>query len=234
MDTKSKFEDNLSDKYSGWEEYYQQSPNRPSWQEDPSPLVKMFMEMEHIYKIPQVHIADYGCGDGRNLWPWVKANTHVTAVDIAPSALKKISEISIQQGLICPTLVCSSMEDMPLGENQFDAAQCLDALPQVWDVKNALTEISKTLKPKGKLLFNVFTPRDCAFGEGKQIEDNAFTYKNTIFRFFEDEDLRKLLPQDLEILESVPETWEDPPHFPFRPVTHTHDGIYYVCQKKGG
>jgi len=234
MGTASKFGNNPTDKYSGWEEYYQQSLTRPSWKEDPSPLVKMFMKMEHVAKLPHLHIADYGCGDGRNLWPWVQANAHVTAVDVAPSALRKISEISIQHGLMCPTLVCTSMEDTPLGENQFDAAQCLDALPQVWDVKKALTEIAKTIRPRAKFLFNVFTPRDCAFGEGEQIEENAFVYKNTLFRFFEDDDIRKIIPQDLEIIEFVPETWEDPPHIPFRPVPHTHDGIYYVCQKKGG
>lgn len=234
MDTKSEFNSNLSDKYSGWEEYYKQSTDRPSWQEDPSPLVKKFMDMEHLGKIPNLHIADYGCGDGRNLWPWVKANTHVTAIDIAPTALRKISENSIQQGLLCPTLVCTSMEETPLGENQFDAAQCLDALPQVWDVRKALIEITKTLRPNGKFLFNVFTPRDCAYGEGEQIEENAFAYKNTLFRFFEDDIIRRILPKELEVIEFVPETWEDPPHFPFRPVPHTHDGIYYVCQKKGG
>ena len=217
----------------GWEEYYQQSLNKPAWKKDSSPLVNMFM-MKYNIDLSLLHVADYGSGDGRNLWPWVKAQAHVTAVDIAPSALRQIAMNSIEQKLTCPTLVCTNIEELPLAENQFDVAQCLDALPQVNDPQKALAEIAKTLRPGAKFLFNIFTPKDCAFGEGEKIQENAFVYKNTLFRFFEDQDIRDILPRNLDIIECVPQTWEDPPHIPFRPYAHTHDGVYYICQKKGG
>lgn len=224
---------NLHEKlYIGWEKYYQQSMNRPAWQEEADRLVQVFMQHLGYTGNSQIHVADYGCGDGRNLWPWLKVGATVTAVDLAPSALNKIARYCIESSVICPTLVCSEMENLPLAEGQFDVSQCLDALPQVYNVSQALKQIALTLRPNGKMLFNVFTPKDCAFGEGEQVEEKAFLYKQTLFRFFDHEDIMKILPTELEIVQAEHERWDDPPHIPFRPYPHTHDGIYYICRKK--
>jgi ubiquinone/menaquinone biosynthesis C-methylase UbiE len=158
---------------------------------------------------------------------------NITAIDCAPTALRKIAETCLENQLICPTLVCADMQNLPLADSQFDAAQCFDAIPQVWDTRSTLLHIARTLRPGGELIFNVFTPRDCAYGEGEQIEANAFLYSQTLFRFFEESDMRSLMPECLEIVESVAERWEDPPHVPFRPYSHIHDGIYYICRKVG-
>src|SRR3990172_5609871 len=99
---------------SGWEEYYQQSIDKAAWKDDPSPLVSKFMQYAGFTNNIDFHIADYGCGDGRNLWPWVKAGAFVAAVDFAPTALSKIAKACLQQNVICPTLICSDMQELPL------------------------------------------------------------------------------------------------------------------------
>jgi hypothetical protein len=81
------------------------------------------------------------------------------------------------------------------------------------------------------LSVNVFTPRDCAFGEGEQLTARSSLYKNTLFNFFEDDEFRPLLQGLFEVVECRPVRWDDPPHVPFRPYPHTHDALVYVLKK---
>lgn len=226
---------NKPEYYEGWEQYYKMSANKNSWDENPDKFVTFFLD-RIIGRVKtnntHLHIADFGCGDGRNLWPWLLKGFKVTAVDISPSALEKISDKCLKNQNICPSLINADLQKLPLGKNQFDFAQCFDALPQVFDVKLALDEIEKSIRPQGEFIFNVFTPLDCAYGEGQEVEDNTFIYKNTLFRFFDENSILNIIPKNFEVLELKHESWKDPPHIPFRPEEHVHDGIYILCQKK--
>lgn len=220
-----------ADLTSGWEAYYRQTEGRPAWQEHPDEKVLEFIELAGMRDGHRLHVADFGSGDGRNLHPWLEAGAFVTAVDISPTALSKIAAASIGARLACPTLVSCNLEHLPLADCQFDMAQCLDALPQVKDAQRALQEMARTLRPGGKFLFNVFTPADCAFGEGDRLDDLSFSYKGTLFRFFTKEHVERIIPQSLRLLTLEHKRWLDPAHPPFRPKPHTHDGIYVVCER---
>jgi len=219
------------DVYRGWEQHYQESLTLPAWQESADSKVLEFARRALEAKVHRIHVADFGSGDGRNLWPWLEAGAFVTAVDIAPTALRKIARATLARGVTCPTLVCCGLEDLPLAEDQFDFAQCIDALPQVTTPAVALERMARTLRPGGELLFNVFTPADCAFGEGEQLEEDAFVYRGTLFRFFDEPAISKQLPAGIEVLDVRHERWEDPPHGPFRPRPHIHDGLYFRCRR---
>lgn len=214
----------------GWEEYYSQSKGKSAWGEAPPP----FLEKIIIPRLPaKVRVADFGSGDGRNSLPLVEAGQRVTCVDISSSALDKIAERFAQFGPSAPGTVLGNLEQLPLGSRQFDAAICIDALPQVRNPRRALEEIHRVLIPGGLFGLNVFTPKDCAFGEGTQESSKAFIYKETLFRFFDHEDFLPLIDGLFEIVEHQQVSWVDPPHVPFRPHEHTHDALVYILKKPG-
>jgi len=214
--------------YPGWEEYYSQSKGKSAWGEEPPPFLA-----EHI--IPHLparsRVADLGSGDGRNSLPLVKAGLRVTSVDISSTALDKIAERFASCGSAAPTTVLGDLERLPFGPRQFDAAICIDALPQVLRPRRALEEIHRVLIPGGVFGLNVFTPEDCAFGEGRQEGPKAFVYKDALFRFFDHEDFFPLIEGLFDIIEHHHVSWIDPPHVPFRPYEHRHDALVYILKK---
>lgn len=217
--------------YAGWEEYYQQAGPDGAWDEKPAASVSAFISRFSHVDPTNLHVADFGCGDGRNLWPWLQRRARVTAVDIAPTALRRIADACIAAKCASPTLVNAAIERMPLADAQFDVAQCIDALPQVPDMGAALAEMARTLRPQAEILFNVFTPGDCAFGEGRAVGKNAFVYKDTFFRFLDEAAVLELLPTHLSVVHMETCTWDDPPHIPFRPYPHRHEAIFLVCRR---
>ena len=77
------------------------------------------------------------------------------------------------------------------------------------------------------LAINAFTPRDSEFGVGEALSERTFSYRGTLFRFFEEAELRDLLA-DWNIVHFENVSWNDPPHGTFRPYAHTHDNWYVV------
>jgi SAM-dependent methyltransferase len=220
-----------SDCYTGWESYYQQVGEQAAWDDKPAPEVARFIDRLAGRDPSHLQVADLGCGDGRNLWPWLNLGARVTAVDIAPTALYRISDACRARGVVPPTLLHASLERLPLADAQFDAAQCLDALPQVVDAGAAMAEMARILRPGGEILFNVYTRNDCCFGEGEAVGEDAFEYKGTFFRFFDEPAVRALLPPTLAVMQMQTLAWDDPPHVPFRPYPHRHESIVLVCRR---
>ncbi len=218
--------------YDGWEAYYRVDENRTAWKNEADEAVILLQE--DMADRADLHVADLGCGDGRNLWGWVTQGRRVLGVDIAPTALDHLRETAIARGLRVPTLMVGDIAGLPLAGDQFDLVQCYDAVPQTLDPQAVLTEMARIARPGGLVAFNVFTPGDCAYGEGTEVSRNAFLFNNTLFRFFEPDDLRALLPPSLEVLREDRRRWTDPPHGQFRPYTHTHEALFYVCRKHGG
>lgn len=212
----------------GWERYYKQIKGREAFGNDESIVVDIVNES--LGKKHSVNVfADFGSGDGRNARRWIDMGLEVTCVDISPSAFTRLDNVYGQQKNI--KKVCANLEKLPIDDNLFDAAQCIDALPQVENTSKALKEMLRTVRHQGILVFNIFTTRDCAYGIGNRIDDQTYEYKDTLFRFFDEDDIRKLIPREAVLLKSVHKRWDDPPHIPFRPYPHTHDCLICVCQK---
>jgi ubiquinone/menaquinone biosynthesis C-methylase UbiE len=214
--------------YKGWDDYYSEEGDA-AWGDRPPP----FLQPALAGRLTEVQsIADFGAGDARNSLELVREGHHLTLVDCSAAGLLRVAQRARRLELRpMPTLVVANLEQLPLASDQFDLALCIDALPQVQRPRAALQEMARTLVAGGVLIVNVFTPRDRAFGEGEQISARSFLYKNTLFNFFEDDELRPLLKGLFEVVEARPVRWDDPPHVPFRPYPHTHDALVYVLRK---
>jgi SAM-dependent methyltransferase len=216
--------------YQGWDNYYQAvGGDSSAWKDDEDDAVSRLQGM--VGDLSHLQIADLGCGDGRNLWSWIAHGSRVIGIDLAETALARILATCKKKGIQKPLLLATDFSATQLMSDQFDVVQCFDALAQVIDPGAAVVEMARIAKPDGLVCFNAFTPGDVAYGEGLEVEANAFAYNDTLFRFFEDDDILRLLPKDLIVVDKERRRWRDPPHTPFRPYEHEHEALYYVCRK---
>ncbi|HPF38963.1 MAG TPA: class I SAM-dependent methyltransferase [Phycisphaerae bacterium] len=217
----------LNDVYSGWERYYQQTTRDTAWLDRPDSRV-----VELVRRIKTTNsqsVLDLGCGDGRNAQPWLLAATNVVCVDVAPTALARCIENADRHAAIRPVALMADMTDLQLADSQFDVIQCIDALPHVADPKRALEEMARVARKGAEILFNLYTPEDCAFGLGERIDARSYIYKHTLFRFWDREDLNTLIPDAMRLCEVSRHHWEEAPHPPFRESQHEHDSLFIRC-----
>lgn len=101
----------------------------------------------------KIKILDFGCGKGTILSEIISMNpsAEITAVDVSGEALRfvkkrfpKIKLAKIKDG-----------EKLPFKTHGFDFIIASDVIEHIYDTENVLAELSRILKPKGKLLISV-------------------------------------------------------------------------------
>lgn len=213
----------------GWDLKYQNSDRKVSvWSDDPQPFILSGMRMLR----PGSTVIDLGCGDGRNTRALIANGHRVTALDISETALLLLQDRLHAAAIAIPTPIIGKLDAIPIASAHFDAALAADVLPQIQDTRSALEEIHRVLKPGGLLLVNVFTPEDCAYGQGEEISPRCYGYKNCLFRFFEANELDQLSSDLFEVVSAEHFDWWDPPHGAFRPYPHKHDAFFYILRKR--
>jgi SAM-dependent methyltransferase len=200
----------------GWEKAYQEQNEGPLWQEDPIPVLPGAVEELRKRKVRTV--VDLGCGDGRNLAALVDAGFNALGVDIAPTGLAHARRVIRQRSF----LLRADATELPLIDASVDAVTCFDVFGQIQDPSHLIAEARRIVAPDGLFVTNAFTLQDDTYGEGEEIARHTFAYKDTLFRFYEESELRDLFT-DWNILELRRVSWDDPPHGDFRPYPHTHD-----------
>lgn len=200
----------------GWEKAYQEQSEGPLWQEDPIPVIPGAVEELRKRKVRTV--VDLGCGDGRNLAALVDAGFNALGVDIAPTGLAHARRVIQQRSF----LLRADATELPLIDASVDAVTCFDVFGQIQDPSHLIAEARRIVAADGLFVTNAFTLQDDTYGEGEEIARHTFAYKDTLFRFYEESELRDLFT-DWNVLELRRVSWDDPPHGDFRPYPHTHD-----------
>lgn len=200
----------------GWESAYQQQSDGPLWQEDPIPVIPQAIKA--LQDRGSRTVVDLGCGDGRNLAALVDAGFTALGVDIAPTGLAHAKRVIRQRSF----LLRADATDLPLIDASVDAVTCFDVFGQIQDPTALIAEAGRLLAEGGIFVTNAFTPQDQTYGEGELIAPNTFAYKDTLFRYYTEEEIRALFAHwEIIALERI--SWDDPPHGDFRPYPHTHD-----------
>lgn len=212
--------------HQGWENYYSSS-SKIAWKDAPEEFLIENLELLTINKGP-LKVLDIACGDGRNAQCWLATGNCLCCNDISETALKRLKKLSGSNNVI---FLYGDFIQLPLLSDQFDIVQCFDGLPQMPDAYSVVNKMIELTKPGGFVLFNVFTPNDGAFGEGEQISENSFVYKDTLFSFFTVEQVRTWLPKNVKMIKYEVRKWHDPPHGDFRPYPHEHEAIFIIIQK---
>jgi len=217
--------------YLGWELSYADHLNGSSlWGGNVIPVLEPAVRELRARDVRTV--VDVGCGDGRNLLGLCQASFACTGVDISPTALERAGDHLRSQNQSA-FLVEASLTKLPFATESVEAVTAFDVFGQVPDSTTAISEFARVLKPGGVIFLNAFSTSDGTYGEGERVGEHTFRYKETIFRYFERNELVELFAERFDLLKVDPISWDDPPHGDFRPYPHRHVNWFVIARSKG-
>lgn len=106
-----------------------------------------------VPRIPNLTILDFGCGTGNMLAEVMKINprSKYIGVDVSEIAIKKIKKRF-------PKGIFFTVEDggkIPIRTGDVDFILALDVIEHVYNTKETLSELTRILKPTGKILITM-------------------------------------------------------------------------------
>jgi ArsR family transcriptional regulator len=102
--------------------------------------------------LPELDVADLGCGEGYLTLESARWARHVTAVDRSREVLERGKELAARRKLKNITWKRGDLEDVPLPDRSVDLALLSQALHHAAEPARALTEAHRILRPGGRVL----------------------------------------------------------------------------------
>lgn len=96
-------------------------------------------------------VVELGGGDGRFGFQLMREGFHVIESDIAPGTVARVKEVAEKNGLHGEYAVIDA-EDLPFRDESVDAVMMVATFHHLPDVKRALNEFKRVLKPGGKVV----------------------------------------------------------------------------------
>lgn len=109
---------------------------------------------------------DAACGSGRHSRRLVELGHQVVGVDTSPEMLEK-ARASLPQTLFYE----SELESLPLESASFDLVVCALALEHVEDLSGTVAELSRVLRPSGRMVLSDLHPAAVALGGAAYFQD---------------------------------------------------------------
>ncbi|MBF8982972.1 class I SAM-dependent methyltransferase [Lutibacter sp. B2] len=202
-----------------WETLHSQSRFRPKY---PAEIVVQFI-FRNFKRDGKIKVLDLGCGTGRHVYFMANENIDAYGVDISESGINYTKKLLQENGLQ-DNLKVSSVDQLPFDNNYFDGLISYGVLYYCKneEIKKAVDEIYRVLKPTGKGLLFVRNEKDYRYGDGEEIEKNTFMIKEDdeskcafnengmIMHFFEKEELVKLFSKFSSVqIDEIIETHEN-------------------------
>jgi ubiquinone/menaquinone biosynthesis C-methylase UbiE len=109
---------------------------------------KAHLELLGLYDFKDKYVLDAGCGPGTYGIMLAQRGNIVKAVEISPNAVKVANERAVKKGVNFQAQQ-GDLEKLPFQDNTFDICFCGWVLHHFPDVNNAISELSRVLKPNG-------------------------------------------------------------------------------------
>jgi len=148
-----------------WEEAYSEDP--PHWAIDltPSLFAQDFRKELSLYAF-YTSVLEIGCGNGRDSIFFARGGLNVTAIDVAPSAIKLAQE-NAEKAEVSIDFKVANAEKLPFDDGQFESVFSLSVL-HATDLQKSMPEVNRVLKTDG--LAFVYIYGDTQFADGKREE----------------------------------------------------------------
>lgn len=114
----------------------------------------VFKQLESVPNTYAAKVLDIGCGIGNYLEELIQIGYIVTGIDVSINMLQ-ISKDRLQKYLPHPPLSLADIEKLPFNNDEFDIILCVGVLEYLKTDEKALTEISRVLKPGGRLFLSL-------------------------------------------------------------------------------
>ena len=115
---------------------------------------------EALKIVPGEKVIDVGCGPGGVHGRLSRAGALVSGIDASPGMVAEARAQAEQHGLNVEVQV-GDAEHLPFPDDQFDAALCCHMLYHVPDIRKALTELRRVVRPGGRVLISTNAADHC-------------------------------------------------------------------------
>lgn len=153
-------------------------------------------------------VLEVGCGNGKTLVPLISKKLDLYAVDFSSAAVENAKEFVKLTGKKCEVSV-QDVCDLQFADSFFDYALCIHVLGHLTrqQQEKAVSEMSRVLRPGGRLYVRAFTVNDFRRGKGEEREPDTFVRKGIATHYFTEAELRALIGDWLRIEKCEPDKW---------------------------
>lgn len=132
--------------------------NYDAWYQSPKGRIVDRIEKEVLYAYmkpePGMQILDIGCGTGSLCLELARLGAKVTGIDISEAMLEVARDKARRTGMTVKFLRADALH-LPFEDASFDAVVSVTVMEFVPDLKRALAEAYRVLKPGGRLIVGV-------------------------------------------------------------------------------
>jgi len=128
---------------------------------DPEPIIHIMHKLGSILDLPQINVADIGCGGGRYSLLFAKCldgKVRLSCVDNNEHMLETLVTYLKANDISKFTSVKSTAEKLPFGDNSFDCLLTFNAVHH-FNLRGFLAESTRILRDGGLLFIYTRTPR---------------------------------------------------------------------------
>lgn len=131
------------------------------WIELPRPVITRSRLREVLDPKPGERVLEVGPGTGHyslSVARWLNSEGELHVFDIQPEMLTHTCKRANEVGVRTIEPMCGDAQVLPYSDNSFDAAYLVAVLGEVPDQKRALAELTRVLKPGGRLIVGELFP----------------------------------------------------------------------------
>jgi len=155
-----------------WEAAYSDDPPHWAVDMDPSLFAQEFIKELEERKLPSV--LEIGCGNGRDSIFFARAKLKVTAIDVAPSAIKLAKE-NAKEAEVPVDFMVANAEELPFNDEEFGSVFSLSVL-HASDLMKSIPEVHRVLMPSGVAFIYLYADTQLVDGSREEYTTmEAFT-----------------------------------------------------------